>query len=53
MQDAIDDELSQYFNPRPLRRGRQYLEGHGIDTSKFQSTPPAEGATYIIRNDGK
>ena len=36
-----------YFNPRPPRGGRHQLVDNCIDQFKFQSTPPARGATVF------
>ena len=41
--------LRGYFNPRPPRRGRRRYLRRGSQPCRFQSTPPAKGATV---NDG-
>ena len=46
--DFIDPDkrhLFLCFNPRPPRRGRQVIRGGKMVLKKFQSTPPAQGAT--------
>ena len=37
------------FNPRPPRGGRPRLTKSPIPCTKFQSTPPARGATWLLR----
>ena len=42
---AITDNYTD-FNPRPPRGGRQHTANHFVSLgAKFQSTPPARGAT--------
>ena len=40
-----------YFNPRPPRGGRHDKDLNDDGTPKFQSTPPARGATTSINRD--
>ena len=37
------------FNPRPPHGGRRFSSLSGPGANKFQSTPPARGATYRLR----
>ena len=37
------------FNPRPPRGGRLTTRAHCCAKALFQSTPPARGATQIVR----
>ena len=37
--------MVKYFNPRPPRGGRPYRQSFLTSLSRFQSTPPARGAT--------
>ena len=41
----------RYFNPRPPRGGRRMPNGYSGICLKFQSTPPARGATKKKYND--
>ena len=42
-----------YFNPRPPRGGRLYAHDIELLVIRFQSTPPARGATYRIHIKGQ
>ena len=46
--DAILPIYYQHFNPRPPRGGRPRITSIGDYTFRFQSTPPARGATDLL-----
>ena len=49
----LQGELYGHFNPRPPRGGRLQIFTRLPFTLKFQSTPPARGATTPARNFGR